>query len=171
MRHSPNSNPGTLRSVIPLSYFQVYRCFGRDIEGTEYKLLVHLILAQAVCLINHIDLEWHHHYFRQAVKHKRSSAVASDGSNGLPSEASGVSAILALISTSRSKEALFPPGFPPFIERVLGGGKPYSADCLTRLKKLDDETYPTDMSEAKAPWPASGLCRNSNATRKTIIRC
>ena len=115
-----------------------------DAEGAEYTLLTHLILTQAACLADVIDIEWHDKFLRQAVKANRTTRAALDGSPGLRPESTGASAIAALTSPNAIS------GLPALFKKALPGRR---ADCRTKLLSINDETYLQDGQ----PWPTRRL--------------
>ena len=116
-----------------------------DTEGAEYTLLTHLILTQAACLLDVIDVEWHDKFLRQAVKANRTTRVAADGSPALRTDTTGAAAINALTSPNAIS------GLPALYKKALSGRTP---DCRASLLSINDETYLQDGM----PWPSGRLC-------------
>ena len=118
-----------------------------DAEGFEYRMLMHLILTQTMCLVDTLDVEWHDKFLRQAVKANRTTRAAADGSTALRPDTTGASAIAALTSPNGIA------GLPLLFRNALNNGKP-RADCRTRLIAKYDESYLQDGM----PWPTRSLC-------------
>jgi FkbM family methyltransferase len=106
-----------------------------DCEGGEYKLLPHLLLAQALCLADHVYIEWHEKFYSRAV------ALLNAKKEGLRAGRQGADAHQAMMRAVHNAA----------VSAVKTAG------CGTRIEALAD-----DGGQLETPWnlplPTRPLC-------------
>ena len=129
-----------------------------DIEGSELRVLPHLIATQALCVINELSIEWHEAFFTkpfaQATAKKLGLAYLESGgrtASAFPYKLRDM--VHELLRLSRFKLTYMHAGGTRW--HVDGKGAPIDSDCLLKgITEADDESYLHDQPS----WPTTGKC-------------
>ena len=117
-----------------------------DVEGAEYKILPHLALSQALCLVDRMFIETHPDTYGLAAVQRTATA------RHLHRREAGAAAasVIARASMQAVHEAV--------------GARP--DDCRLMFTQIDDEEYlyDTDASGRHVPWPTGSVCGTTNAS-------
>ena len=129
-----------------------------DIEGSELRVLPHLIATQALCTINELSVEFHEAFFTKPFTQATAKKL------GLARQESGVRAATAFPYKMRDMvhELLGLSSYPlayTHVEgtrwHVHGKGAPTESDCLLAgITEATDESYLHDQPA----WPAMRRC-------------
>jgi len=134
-RSDQEGAPGTLRHArSSSSRARVLAKF--DIEGSELRVLPHLLLGQSLCTLDEVFIEWHEGLFGADALTEHAAAL------GRPPDARGVAAATRVVRELRA---------------TIEAAANRSADCRTRILDVDDESYYMDSR----PLPKNGtsVCR------------
>ena len=107
-----------------------------DVEGSEYRILPHLVLTQTLCLVDRAFLEWHPDNYAPK------AAAVSAAQRYLTKREAGVEAVSTMLHAIKGA-----------IHEILDRGTK-ADDCRLQYTFLDDEEYLWDGK----PWPNATLC-------------
>lgn len=118
-----------------------------DVEGAEYRVLAHLALSQALCLVDRMFIETHPDTYSLTSVQRTATA------RHLHRREAGATAasLMARASMQAVREAV--------------GTRP-SDDCRLQFTQIDDEEYlyDTDAIGRHVPWPVGSVCGTKNAS-------